>query len=209
MMGVLSNFNRTTLLAGFIMAVLLVLAGLLLYFNDSSPQDSSAGLTSGRSITPTLPSASYRQSGPVNIALHKKVRVSRTDASSSPLHAVDGNVDTIWNSGGPRKQWIEIDLNSPHTIRGIELVVSQSTEGHTTHSIYGRESLSASWKLLQIIRGITADAQLLRTGKLEPSGQYRFVRIGTEESSGHAAWREIRIYSDKEQEVLRSYQQKP
>jgi hypothetical protein len=51
--------------------------------------------------------------GSWNLALNQPVDASRGEAERPPKYAVDGDTATDWGSGGPPRQWIEIDLGAP------------------------------------------------------------------------------------------------
>ncbi|HAV78594.1 MAG TPA: hypothetical protein DCX53_14695, partial [Anaerolineae bacterium] len=66
-----------------------------------------------------------------NLALNKPVRVSNLTGDLLGLLAVDGDLGTLWSSGGDAPQWIEIDLGAEYNINEIRMTPSQFPEGRT------------------------------------------------------------------------------
>lgn len=79
-----------------------------------------------------------RKGAGANISIGKPVKVSSFIGDLIGSLAVDGDLATLWNSGGGPVQWIEIDLGAEYNIGEIRLTISQSPEGTTTHRILGR-----------------------------------------------------------------------
>lgn len=50
--------------------------------------------------------------------------------------AIDGDVDSVWNSANHAVQWIIINLNSFSQVDGLQLVVAQTPAGETSHEIW-------------------------------------------------------------------------
>lgn len=72
---------------------------------------------------------------PINLALGKPV--TGTGPGSDPARwAIDGNVDTSWNSGSWPPQLLEINLTEPSTVHSIRLLVGQYPAGDTEHVVF-------------------------------------------------------------------------
>src|SRR3990172_11367809 len=64
--------------------------------------------------------------------------------------------------GGHPLQWIEIDLQAPATVRGIELYASQYPDGETVHRVLGKGHRPMDeYQLLHEFRGFTLDNDVL------------------------------------------------
>jgi F5/8 type C domain len=127
-----------------------------------------------------------------NVALGAKVTASATLAGSSASAVTDGDVDTLWNSGGGPRQWIEISLGTAQTIASIRLTVAQSPAGVTDDRVYGRTA-GGSLVLLHRFNGRTEDGTVL---ELTPPGGWtgiRAIRVETVASPSWVAWKEIEI----------------
>jgi hypothetical protein len=107
-------------------------------------------------------------------------------------NAFDGDIETIWNSGGGPEQWIQIDLGEIRTISSIRLTVAQSPEGKTTHQIWGGESES-SLRLLHEFSVFTSEFHVLEFNPSTPVENVRYIRVVTTQSPSWVAWREIEV----------------
>ena len=133
-----------------------------------------------------------REGTGANLALGKPVHVSRQQADGAGSLAVDGDLGTLWNSGGGPTQWIEIDLGAEYNIQEISLITSQYPEGRTVHRILGR---SASGQFVELTKfdGNTADGQTLVFSPADPMQNIRYFRVETVTSPSWVAWREIEV----------------
>ncbi len=133
-----------------------------------------------------------REGAGANLALGKSVRVSSQYADSTGALAVDGDLGTLWSSGGGPPQWIEIDLGAGYNIQEISLTISQYPEGRTVHRILGR-STDGQFNMLTIFDGNTTDGQTLTFNPAEPVQGIWFIRVETTSSPSWVAWREIEV----------------
>jgi hypothetical protein len=127
-----------------------------------------------------------------NLALNKPVQVSAAMPDAAAALAVDGNPETIWNSGQDAHQWIQIDLGQPVSISSIRLTVSQFPEGPTTHQVW----VGADPNMLKLVHefsGVTKDPEVLTFSPATNLNEVRFVRILTQSSPSWVAWREIEV----------------
>jgi len=127
-----------------------------------------------------------------NLALGKAVRVSSQLTDMTGTLAVDGDLGTLWNSGGDPTQWIEIDLGAEHTLQEISVTISQYPEGRTVHRILGK---SATGQFVELIMfdGDTTDGQVLTFTPVQPMQGIRFIRVETIISPSWVAWKEIEV----------------
>jgi hypothetical protein len=127
-----------------------------------------------------------------NLALGKSVRVSAQIADRAGTLAVDGDLGTLWNSGGGPAQWIEIDLGAEYVIQEISLTISQYPEGRTVHRILGKGGTDQFMELTTF-DGHTTDGQALSFQAAQPIPGIRFIRVETIISPSWVAWREIEV----------------
>jgi hypothetical protein len=130
--------------------------------------------------------------GPANLALGRPAKASMSLAGSPPGDAVDGDQDTLWNSGGGPPQWIEIDLGKATAVAEIRLTVSQYPAGSTDHRVYARLS-DGSLVLLHRFHGRTRDGDVLEFAPATPRTKVRAIRVETRASPSWVAWREIEV----------------
>ena len=135
---------------------------------------------------------------PENIALDKPATASQSLPDGQPSNAVDGNMDTSWQSGGDVPQWIEIDLEKQYRIEEIRLIVDQFPEGNTTHRVLGKEDSGDAYSELHLFTGNTAFGDELNHEYETPVEDVRYIRIETTESPSWVSWLEIEVYGEKE-----------
>lgn len=116
-------------------------------------------------------------------------------AATSPLNAVDGNTSTLWNSGGPPTQYIDIDMYFDRTIKRVELMPAQLPDGPTTHHLFGRTQ-AGTWIFVGTANGTTYDSQWITVNIVEPT-PFRYLVIQTVTSPSWVAWREVKIFEPK------------
>ena len=133
-----------------------------------------------------------REGAGANLALGKSVRFSSQTGDLTGSLAVDGDLGTLWNSGGFARQWIEIDLGAEYNIQEIRLTTSQYPEGTTTHRILGK-SATGEFHELTTFGGNTVDGQTLIFTPVQPVPAIRFIRVETISSPSWVAWREIEV----------------
>jgi len=130
---------------------------------------------------------------PSDVGTGSPVATASASLSDSPAsNAIDGNIETIWNSGAGPEQWIQIDLGKPSTVSAIRLHVSQYPEGETTHQLWvGADANNLT--LIHEFSGFTRDFDMLEFAPSTPLTNIRYIRIVTTKSSSWVAWREIEI----------------
>jgi hypothetical protein len=133
-----------------------------------------------------------REGKGANLALGKSIRVSAQIDDLAGTLAVDGDLGTLWNSGGGPTQWIEIDLGAEYAIQEISLSISQYPEGRTVHRILGKGG-TGQFVELTAFDGNTTDGQALSFKPAQPIQGIRFIRVETITSPSWVAWREIEV----------------
>jgi hypothetical protein len=127
-----------------------------------------------------------------NLATSKTARAQNELPDQTAAMAVDGYLNSIWNSGGDDPQWIEIDLGEYSKVETIRLHVSQQPPGDTIHEISGSRNGNV-FKPMHIFSGYTEDGQVLEFSPETPWMGIQFIRINTAVSPSWVAWREIEI----------------
>ena len=107
--------------------------------------------------------------------------------------AVDGDLDSIWNSNQLAPQWFSIEFDSFYLVDRIELVVTQLPAGPTTHEIWlggGSDTRVLQDRLIDVH---TEDGQTLEI-TVEPPRRMNEVLIVTLDSPSWVGWREVRVF---------------
>jgi hypothetical protein len=52
--------------------------------------------------------------------------------------ATDGDPNTVWNSGGPPTQWIELDMGYDRMVQTVNMLPAMYPNGPVNHNVYGR-----------------------------------------------------------------------
>lgn len=112
---------------------------------------------------------------------------------SPPAYAMDGDPETIWNSGGGPEQWILFDMGKPLSLSAIRLFVSQYPEGESVHQIWVGPDTASLFQVYEFA-SFTKDSDVLEFIPDGPMVNVRFIKILTTQSSSWVAWREIEIH---------------
>lgn len=135
----------------------------------------------------------YRREGEgANLALGKETRVSSVVDNLGGAFAVDGDLGTLWNSGGGPTQWIEIDLGAEYNILRVELTPSQFPAGETVHRLL-TAGVNRQFSEVNVFTGFTTDGEALVFSPASPIASVQFVRIETTVTPSWVAWREIEV----------------
>ncbi len=146
-----------------------------------------------QAVVSVAPAAPVGPATGPNLALGAGVTASASLAESPPEMAVDGDSETLWNSGASPPQWIEIDLGAPQTITHIRLAVSQFPEGQTAHRVWGRGP-EGDYVLLGELSGATNDGDVLELASETGWENIQYLKIETVKSPSWVAWWEIEVY---------------
>jgi predicted amidohydrolase YtcJ/peptidoglycan hydrolase-like protein with peptidoglycan-binding domain len=168
----------------------LLAAALLLSACRGAASSPTAPAVLAPTVRPAPSAVPAVSEGSDNLALGRAASASASLADQQPSNAVDGDPETVWNSGGGPTQWIEIDLGAAFDLDRIVLTVAQSPGGVTSHRVYG--GAGASDHLLHEFRGPTDDGQQLEASSSWPA--VRYLRFETTESPSWVAWREIAVF---------------
>ncbi len=111
-------------------------------------------------------------------------------------NAADGNPNTTWNSGGPAKQWIDIDLGSERMFSKLRMLTAQYPAGQTIHKVYGRTE-AGSMHDFGTVGQYTTDHVWLEFYNLTTM-PVRYLIIQTTKSPSNVAWKEFQVYDGGE-----------
>ena len=172
----------------------LLLAALLVFTTACGPSNLRA--TPTRHPLPAAPGFRELQILPPPTPQTSPQRISVTASmflpEAPPASAIDGNTETIWNSGDGPEQWIQLDLGALKTVRAIRLLVSQYPQGESVHQIWVGADLN-SLTMIHEFKGATNDSDILEFLPPVPLANVQFIKIVTTESPSWVAWREIEI----------------
>lgn len=124
-------------------------------------------------------------------ALATKLNVVAATASSGTASlAVDGNINTRWESAFSDPQWIRFDLGTPQALGSV--VINWETASARDYTVQGSAD-GAAWTVLATKANLAAGA---RVDTVQLSGTYRYVRVHATARTtgyGHSIW-EAEIY---------------
>ena len=109
--------------------------------------------------------------------------------------AVDGDLESLWNSGRIPLGWIRIALDGQHLVNRVEMVVAQAPPGPTTHELWLGDSSGTRALYKRLISEHTEDGQTLAVS-VDPPRNITEVYIRTVQSPSWVAWRELRVFGD-------------
>ena len=107
-------------------------------------------------------------------------------------NAIDGDLETIWNSQNLPAQWIAIALDDLYLAERVELVVAQTPAGPTTHVLWVDNGSGVRTFFRRFADVHTEDGQTL-TIEFNPPSPIKEILIQTLQSPSWIAWREVRI----------------
>ena len=107
--------------------------------------------------------------------------------------AIDGDLETIWNSQQLAPQWFSITFDAFYLVSKIELVVTQLPSGPTTHEIWLGSGSDRRVLQERLIDVETEDGQTLEI-EIEPARRANEVLIVTLDSPSWVGWREVKVY---------------
>ena len=121
-----------------------------------------------------------------NLAAGRPVRLE--GGVPGPAEMTDGKPDTAGylNKGAPT--WVEVDLDQPSTLAGVELVTAQERAGITIHEVWVTTA-DGQFRGMHTFVGPTADNQTLSVHFDAPVANVKSVRIATTQvqSGGRSA----------------------
>ena len=108
--------------------------------------------------------------------------------------AIDGVLDTMWNSRQNAPVWYLLTLDGYYMADRIELVVSQHQPGPTTHEVWLEDDSHTLTLYKQFESVHTENGHVLEV-ELNPPRPVNKVYILTSQSQGWVAWWEIRVFA--------------
>ena len=122
------------------------------------------------------------------------ISIGNTSGAASPgFYAADGNTETLWNSGGPPTQWIDIDLGYDRAISRLRMLTAQLPAGNTVHNLYGRTE-AGQWYYFGVWGGYTTDSQWLQMDTGDSMAPVRYLVLQTTQGPSWVAWREFEAW---------------
>ena len=155
----------------------------------SSPVATLDAQSNTQTVTPALPTATPALSN--NFAASGEVFPSSGEESAHL--AVDGDLDSLWNSGRLPLGWFRITLDGHYLVERVELVIAQTPPGPTTHEVWLGDGSGTRALYKRFIDDNTEDGQTLEV-TIEPPRSINEVLIRTVHSPSWVAWREVRVF---------------
>lgn len=107
--------------------------------------------------------------------------------------AVDGDLESLWNSGRIPLGWIQIALEGQYLVNKVEMVIAQTPPGPTSHELWLGDGLGTRALYARLINEHTEDGQTLAV-TIDPPRNINEVYVRTVQSPSWVAWREIRVF---------------
>ena len=105
----------------------------------------------------------------------------------------DGDVATMWTAQDFAPQWISLAFDEFHLVSKIELVITQSEAGLSTHELWLGDDSNTVTPYRQFENVFTEDGQILEVF-LDPPRRINRVFALTRESKGWVGWYEVRVF---------------
>ena len=128
------------------------------------------------------------------------------NGQGSAPHAIDDDLESIWNSQLFPIQSIVVTLDGPYLVDSIEMVVAQTPPGQATDEVWLGDASGSRTLYKRLISVQTEDSQTLEVA-IEPPRVLNEVMIRTVQSPSHVAWREVRVFGQSPSQVETSAEQ--
>lgn len=112
-------------------------------------------------------------------------------------HVNDGDASTMWTAQDFAPQWFSIEFDSFHLVSKIELVVTQSETGLTSHEVWLGDSSHSTTPYKRLDNIHTENGQTLEIF-VDPPRRINRVYILTKKSKGWVGWYEVRVFNTVE-----------
>ena len=144
--------------------------------------------------TPTVTSTpqTYMVVQGENIAAMGVVEASVKNSALGNLN--DGDAGTMWTAQDFAPQWFSVEFDSFHLVSKIELVVTQSEAGLTTHELWLGDDSHSTTPYKRFDNFHTEDGQTLDIF-VDPPRRINKVYILTRQSKGWVGWYEVRVFN--------------
>ena len=106
----------------------------------------------------------------------------------------DGDITTLWTAQDFAPQWLSIEFDEFHLVSKIELIVTQSEAGLTTHELWLGDDSNTATPYKRFDNTHTEDGQILEVF-VDPPRRINRVFILTRESLGWVGWYEVRVFN--------------
>lgn len=107
--------------------------------------------------------------------------------------AIDDDTETIWSSKQHAPQWYAIELDQHYLVDRVEMVITQSPPGPTSHEIWLGHGSGPRTFYTRLSDVHTEDGQAVAI-PVDPPQNVNEVLILTLKSPSWVAWRELRVY---------------
>ena len=160
----------------------------------------TAGAQSEAEATPTPQSETEAAPAPQsrltvqgeNIASIGTIDASARNSYLENLH--DGDITTMWTAQAFAPQWLSIEFDEFHLVSKVELVVTQSEAGLTTHELWLGDDSHTTTPYKRFDNLHTEDGQVLEV-IVDPPRRINRVYILTRQSKGWVGWFEVRVFN--------------
>ena len=115
--------------------------------------------------------------------------------------AIDGDLDSAWNSQQYAPQWFSVVLNDLYLVDRLQLVVTQAPAGPTTHEVWLGDGSGTQTLYKRFSKVHTEDGQTLDVA-IEPPRSVNEVLILTLDSPSWVAWREVRVFGSLSEDPI-------
>ncbi len=153
----------------------------------------TAAILNAETSTPTAAPSTPTPTPPPSINVVSSAEIVPSSGQESAYFAVDGDLDSLWNSGRIPLGWFRIALDGPYLVNRVELVIAQAPPGPTTHELWLGDGSGTRSLYERLINEHTEDGQTL-TVTIEPPRSINEVLVRTVSSPSWVAWREVRVF---------------
>ncbi len=123
--------------------------------------------------------------------------MGKLDASANSLDlekVFDGDMETLWTAQDFAPHWLSIEFDEFYWVSKIELVITQSEAGLTTHELWLGDDSNTATPYKRFDNVHTENGQILEVF-VDPPRRINRVFILTTQSKGWVAWFEVKVFN--------------
>ena len=153
----------------------------------------TAATLNAEASTPTAAPATPTPTPPPSINVASSAEVIPSSGQESAHLAVDGDLDSLWNSGRVPLGWFRVALDGLYLVNRVELIIAQTPPGPTMHELWLGDGSGTRSLYERLVNEKTEDGQTLAV-TIEPPRSINEVMVRTVSSPSWVAWREVRVF---------------
>ena len=166
---------------------------LVTFSRSANAQSETAATPTPQSETVATPTPQSR----LTVQGENIAAMGKLDASANNLdleNVYDGDMETLWTAQDYAPHWLSIEFDEFHLVSKIELVITQSEAGLTTHELWLGDDSHTTTPYKRFDNVHTENGQILEVF-VDPPRRINRVYVLTTQSKGWVGWYEVRVFN--------------